>query len=98
MATTIGRPALDRTATEQVEALLNPRNVVIVGASDRPGNWSQRVFQNLGRYGFGGAIYPVNPQRDEVWGQRCYRTIADLPEPPDHVIVLVPAPRTSMSP
>ena len=92
MATTIGRPALEWTAAEKVEALLNPRNVVIVGASDRPGNWSQKVFRNLGRYGFKGAVYPINPQRDEVWGQRCYRSVGQLPEPPDHVIVLVPAP------
>jgi acetyltransferase len=95
MATTMNRPARERTAAGKVESLLNPRKVVIVGASDRPGNWSQKVFRNLERYGFSGAIYPVNPQRDEVWGRRCYRTIADLPEPPDHAIVLVPAPHVA---
>jgi len=35
-----------------VEALLNPKNVVIVGATDRPGNWSQRVWRNLKRYDY----------------------------------------------
>ena len=28
-----------------VRALFNPRNIAIVGASDRPGNWSQRVYR-----------------------------------------------------
>lgn len=92
MASRVSRTAGEWTAAAKVEALLNPRNVVIVGASDRPGNWSQKVFRNLDRYGFKGPIYPINPQRDEVWGQRCYRSIGQLPDPPDHVIVLVPAP------
>ncbi|HUI13339.1 MAG TPA: hypothetical protein VL048_07735, partial [Xanthobacteraceae bacterium] len=47
------------TAQAKVAALLNPRNVVIVGASDAPGSWALRAFQNLRRYGFPGAVYPV---------------------------------------
>lgn len=79
------------TAREKVEALLNPRNVVILGASDRPGNWAQRVWRNLKRYEYPGAVYPYNPSRDTVWDTRCYRNFAELPEPPDHLVVLIPA-------
>jgi len=75
-----------------VEALLNPRNVVIVGATDKPGNWPQRCWRNLERYGYGGPVYPLNPRREEVWGTRCYTSYAELPEPPDHLAVFVPAP------
>jgi acyl-CoA synthetase (NDP forming) len=75
----------------QVEALLNPRNVVILGATDRPGNWAYRVWRNLRRYGYVRAIYPFNPGRDRVWDTRCYRSFAELPEPPDHLVVLIPA-------
>lgn len=80
------------TPRPDVEALLDPRNVVIVGATDKPGNWAQRCWRNLGRYGYGGAVYPLNPRREEVWGVRCYRSYAELPEPPDHLAVFVPAP------
>jgi acyl-CoA synthetase (NDP forming) len=76
----------------KVDALLNPRNVVILGASDAPGNWSQRVWRNLHRYKFPGPVYPLNPRRETVWDTRCYRSFADLPEPPDHVVVVIPAP------
>jgi acetyltransferase len=79
------------TSPDKVHALINPRNVVIVGASDRPGNWAQRAARNLRQYGFAGEIYPFNPTRDEIWGERCYRSFADLPEPPDHLLVVVPA-------
>jgi acetyltransferase len=78
-------------ANAKVGALLNPRNVVILGATDRPGNWAQRVWRNLRRYGFEGPIYPFNPGRDSVWDTRCYRTFAELPERPDHLVVLIPA-------
>ena len=74
-----------------VEALLNPRNVVIAGASEKPGNWAQRVWRNLQRYGYEGPVYPFNPTRDRIWDTRCYTDFADLPEPPDHVVMLVPA-------
>ncbi len=80
-----------RAAIVKVEALLNPRNVVIVGATDKPGNWPQRVWRNLERYGYKGAVYPLNPTRDSVWDTRCYRAFTDLPEKPDHLVVLAPA-------
>jgi acetyltransferase len=80
------------TALAKVEALLNPRNVVIVGASDAPESWALKTYQNLRRYSFPGPVYPINPRRDRVWDTRCYRTFDELPEPPDHVVVMIPAP------
>jgi acyl-CoA synthetase (NDP forming) len=74
-----------------VAALLAPKNVVLVGASDRREHWSGRVWQNLARFGFAGTVYPVNPSRPEIWGTRCYATLADLPEPPDHLALFTPA-------
>ncbi len=79
------------SARAKVEALLNPRNIVIVGATDKPGNWPQRVWRNIHQYGFAGSVYPLNPARDKVWETRCYRSYAELPEPPDHAVVLIPA-------
>jgi len=76
---------------EGVRALFAPRNIAIVGASDRPGNWSQRVYRSLKRFNFPGAIYAVNPRNQTVWdGQTCYAGLASLPEAPDHVVVIVP--------
>jgi acetyltransferase len=74
-----------------VRALFNPRNIAIVGASDRPGNWSQRVYRSLKKFEFPGAIYAVNPRNKTVWdGQTCYPSLSELPEAPDHVVVIVP--------
>jgi acyl-CoA synthetase (NDP forming) len=79
------------SSKKKVEALTAPRNAVIVGASDRPGSWAHRVWRNLNRYEFPGPIYLVNPRRDTLYDKPCYRDVASLPEPPDHLVVLVPA-------
>jgi acetyltransferase len=75
----------------KVAALTAPRNAVLIGASDRPGSWAARVWSNLARYEFPGPVYPINPRRSEIWGHPCYPDFASLPEPPDHMVVLVPA-------
>jgi acetyltransferase len=76
---------------KKVEALTAPRNAVLVGASDRPGSWAARVWRNLNRYEFPGPVYLINPRRTDIWGKPCYPDFKSLPEPPDHMIVLVPA-------
>lgn len=79
--------------TERFDAsdLLRPRNIVLVGASDRPRHWSERVYRNLKRFSFPGPVYPVNPKRPEIWGIPCFPSVADLPERPDHVLSFLPA-------
>lgn len=78
-------------ARERVGALVAPNNVVLVGASDRPGSWAARVWRNLNRYGFGGRLFPMNPGRAEIGGEICYPHFAALPEKPDHLVILAPA-------
>ena len=79
------------TGAAGVAALLAPRNIAIVGASDRAGGWSKRVWQALCRVGYAGQIYPVNPRNATIWdGMTCYPDLLSLPERPDHVVVLVP--------
>ncbi len=81
-----------RASKEKVGALTAPRNVVFVGATDRPGAWAARVWTNFSRYGFQGQVYFLNPKRTEIFGRPCHSSFGSLPEPPDHLAVLVPAP------
>src|SRR5262245_2776099 len=76
---------------KSVHAMLHPRNIVLVGATDKPGNYAERIWNNLVKYGYEGGLYPVNARRDTIWGVPCYKDFASLPEKPDHVLVLVPA-------
>ena len=76
---------------KSVHAMLHPRNIVLVGATDKPGNYAERIWNNLVKYGYEGGLYPVNAKRETIWGVTCYKDFASLPEKPDHVLVLVPA-------
>jgi acetyl-CoA synthetase len=71
--------------------LLHPRSVAVVGANDRAGSYGDVIFRNLAAAGFEGAVYGVNPKRDDVHGKPCVPTVADLPEPVDAVVVAIPA-------
>jgi acetate---CoA ligase (ADP-forming) len=74
-----------------IHAMLHPRNIVLVGATDKPGNYAERIWNNLVKYNYHGGLYPVNAKRETIWGVPCYKDFLSLPEKPDHVLVLIPA-------
>jgi acyl-CoA synthetase (NDP forming) len=76
---------------KSIHAMLHPRNIVLVGATDKPGNYAERIWNNLIKYQFEGGLYPVNAKRETIWGVPCYKDFVSLPDRPDHVLVLVPA-------
>jgi acetate---CoA ligase (ADP-forming) len=76
---------------KRIHAMLHPRNIVLVGATDKPGNYAERIWNNLIRYQYKGGLYPVNSKRETIWGVPCYKDFTSLPDKPDHVLVLVPA-------
>ncbi len=71
-------------------ALLYPRSVALVGASDDVRKTGGRPQQFLRRAGFTGKVYPINPTRAQVQGEQAWASLAALPEVPDHVFVLSP--------
>ncbi len=76
---------------KSIHAMLHPRNIVLVGATDKPGNYAERIWNNLIKYRYQGGLYPINAKRETIWGVPCYKDFASLPDKPDHVLVLVPA-------
>lgn len=73
----------------RLRAALDPTSVAIIGASENPNKVGGRPVHYLKKFGFQGRIYPVNPSRAEVQGEKCYPSLADLPEAPEMVIVAV---------
>jgi acyl-CoA synthetase (NDP forming) len=72
------------------EKLLAPASVAIVGASDDPAKTASRPLRFLRGIGYAGRIYPINPRRPEVAGERAWPSLASLPERPDHAYILTP--------
>jgi acyl-CoA synthetase (NDP forming) len=80
-------------AAAPFDRLFAPRAVAIVGASRDPSALSGQPLRYLTRFGFPGAIYPVNPSHDSVAGLPCYPDVGALPEAPDVAYVAVAAHR-----
>jgi acyl-CoA synthetase (NDP forming) len=72
----------------ELDRVLNPKHVCIVGASPKTGSFGERVMTNLA--GFGGNIYLVNSKYNKIGDRRCYPSMASLPENPDCVAVVAP--------
>ncbi|MBZ5645664.1 MAG: bifunctional acetate--CoA ligase family protein/GNAT family N-acetyltransferase [Acidobacteriia bacterium] len=87
-------PAHDllRAEGHPLDPVFRPRNVAVIGASERPGSVGRAVLWNLMSTPFGGAVLPINPNRASVLGIRAYRDVRSLPEKPDLVVVSTPAP------
>ncbi|MCG6206745.1 acetate--CoA ligase family protein [Rhodopseudomonas sp. HC1] len=73
----------------RLRAALDPRSIAVIGASDNPNKVGGRPVHFLGKFGFKGKIYPINPTRPEIQGHKSYASLADLPEAPEMVIVAV---------
>ena len=81
-------------AEADLAGLFAPRSIAVIGASGRPGALSWWPLQLLTRHGYAGAIYPINPNRDEIDGIRCYPSLAEVPGDVDLAIVALGADRT----
>jgi acyl-CoA synthetase (NDP forming) len=77
----------------RLDPLLRPRSLAVVGASRRADSVGHTLIRHLILGGFAGAIYPVNPKYDDIEGLACASTLADLPEPPEQVVLAVADPR-----
>lgn len=71
-----------------LQRVLDPASIAIVGASARPGAFGQRVLGNLSN--FKGAVYPISRSSQTINGTACYSGLSALPAVPDCVNIAVP--------
>src|SRR5271155_3983162 len=81
------RPTLPRP----LDAIFNPRNIAVIGATENTGSVGRTVLWNLVTSPFGGTVFPVNPKRPSVLGIKAYPNIAEIPEKVDLAVVVTPA-------
>jgi predicted CoA-binding protein len=67
------------------QILRDAQTIAVVGASPHAHRTSNGVMRYLQRVGY--RCIPVNPNADEVLGERCYPSLRDVPEPVDFVDV-----------
>lgn len=74
-----------------MDRLLNPRSIAVIGASDDSAKIGGRPIAYLVRYGFKGAIYPINPRHARIQGLEAYARLDDVPGPIDLAVIALPA-------
>jgi acyl-CoA synthetase (NDP forming) len=72
-----------------LEPLLCPRSIALVGASARADTNGLALVQMARIDGYAGRVYPVNPGYAGIEGLACYPDLASLPERPDHVVLSI---------
>ncbi len=72
-----------------VHHMMNPRSIAVVGATERM-QYGGRMLALALRAKDRVRVYPVNPRYKELLGVKCYPSVAELPEAPDVVGIVVP--------
>src|SRR5687767_14052324 len=71
------------------EALFSPKAVALIGASGDAAKNTARPQRYLRKHGYAGKVFPVNPVRKEVLGEKAWPRVSDLPEKVDHAYILI---------
>lgn len=80
---------------DPLHTFFHPRGVAVVGASANPAKLSYGVLYNLVTHGYPGPVYPVNPKGGEMLGLRVYPSLAEVPDPVDLAVIVLPAPQVA---
>lgn len=81
------------TAAINFEALVRPRSIAVVGATERPDTWGNWMMRKLLGGDFTGRVYPINRRAQTILGQPAYANVADVPDAVDLAIIAIPAER-----
>ena len=69
------------------KSFINPSSIAIIGASSNEKKTGSRIQRFLIAHGYKGKIFPVNPNRDNIFGLRCYPDLKTINEKIDHIFI-----------
>jgi acetyl coenzyme A synthetase (ADP forming)-like protein len=75
---------------ESLSPFFNAKGVAILGASSKPNKLSYGILENLLQHGYKGEVYPINPNADNILGKHAYPSIADVPDPVELAVIVLP--------
>ncbi len=71
--------------SKNIKYLLNPRSIALLGCSEK--NVAGTTLLNLQHNKYAGKLYPVHPKNETVFGVKCYKSLADIPDEVDACVV-----------
>ncbi len=76
---------------KSLSALWSAKSIAVIGATERVGAMGRAPIEYLQRYGFKGAIYPVNPKGGTILGIAAYTKIAEVKKEINLALIMLPA-------
>jgi len=76
----------------KLDALFNPRNIAVIGASNNQLKAGYTVIYNLNQIGYPGGVFPVTRSKEEILGRRCYEKLSEIEAEIDLVVLGTAAP------
>jgi acetyltransferase len=73
-----------------LDNFFSPKSVAVVGASRTPGKVGYDILKNLSRFGYPGALFPINPGAKEILGIKAYPSLAEVPGHVGLAVIAVP--------
>lgn len=80
-----------RSTQINFKAFLCPRNIAVIGATERPDTWGNWITRRLIEEGIPTTVYPINPRSRTILGQRAYPKVASVPGSIDLAIIAIPS-------
>lgn len=74
-----------------LDVFFKPKNIAVIGATEAPGSVGRTTLWNLISTPFGGAVFPVNPNRPSVLGIKAYKNVHEVPAEVDLAVVVTRA-------
>jgi hypothetical protein len=71
---------------EAADEFLAQKRIAVAGVSRDEKQTANAIYRHLRKHGYG--VIPVNPNADEVEGDRCWPSVAAIPERPDGVLIV----------
>ncbi len=76
---------------ENLDLIINPKSIAVVGASGRAGSLGRAIFKNLLQGDYRGILYPVNPKSTSIMGVKSYGSLTEIPDEVDMAVLIIPA-------
>src|SRR4051812_18218231 len=76
--------------SKALHSIFQPGSIAVIGASRLPNTIGHQILANLIRYGFNGAVYPINPKATSIHSIRAFPSIAAVPDGVDLAVISVP--------
>jgi len=75
---------------KNIEPLLSPKSIAVVGASSRPGTVGNDVFLNLLKGGYQGPVYPVNHKADYIHSVKTHPSLSSIEGDVEMAVLVIP--------